>query len=70
LHAALVPFSAVTFIAVAIRLQRFSQSLQFETSVKYAHAPKITRVAVFEYSGYVLCARAVVGPSTLRLQGL
>jgi len=40
-------------------LQHFSQSLQFETSVKYAHVQKITRVAVFEYSGYLYYAHAV-----------
>jgi len=42
-------------------LQHFSQSLQFEKSVKYAHVQKITRVAVFEYSGYLYYARALCG---------
>jgi len=40
-------------------VQHFSQSLQFETSIKYAHAQKITRVAVFEYSGYLFYAHVL-----------
>ena len=57
---ALVSENHVNLIVVVNwRVQRFSQSLQFETSVNYAHAPKITRVAVFEYSGYLYYAHAL-----------
>ena len=51
--------ASTRFLVEPRPLQRFSQSLHFETSVKYAHVQKITRVAVFEYSGYLYYARAL-----------